>query len=162
MILWTRLISKWPIITDGGCGFLIQAWIKFNDQLQLFARARVQWSDGRSILVPGKSKELVARYGLSEESLRDQLCTGSVYGIRGLNWMLNFNPNTVATSTVGTFCTMITRPMRRESPKNYPDYSEKNSAQSFYLWIAVWKKSWGFRLWFGWIPICPATFGKGV
>ena len=45
----------------------------------------MQWSDGRSILVPGKSKELVARYGLSEESLRDQLCTGSVYGIRGLN-----------------------------------------------------------------------------
>ena len=46
VLLFSKLLGDWPMITKGGCRYLIPARIKCIKQLRLLARADIKWLKG--------------------------------------------------------------------------------------------------------------------
>ena len=45
IILWSRMVGSWPSIAFGGCRFVLQARIWFEEQLRMLQRARIMWNN---------------------------------------------------------------------------------------------------------------------
>ena len=118
--LWTEILGSWPSLTSGGCRFLLQCRQWLPVEMRAFARAKIQWSDGRIIQSPKESDLAYSRFGLTPEQIGDQTWSEPVP--RTLRMMrppgikagvVNFDMATVRSSIVGkAFCSGTGRSQR--------------------------------------------------
>lgn len=83
MLLWSRILGKWPSPTSGGCRYLLEAREWFLFQITTLAEAGYTWSKGKRLEVPGEEDKEYARFGLDPEELEKQDWSGSARGFRG-------------------------------------------------------------------------------
>ena len=62
IVLWSRMVGSWPSLTLGGCRFVLQARIWFNDQLRMLHRARIMWKDNLVIQRLSDKMEFAVTY----------------------------------------------------------------------------------------------------
>ena len=83
VLLWSRILGKWPSPTSGGCQYLLEAREWFLFQITTLAEAGYTWSKGKRLEVPGDEDKEYARFGLDPEELEKQDWSGSARGFRG-------------------------------------------------------------------------------
>ena len=112
--VWKKLVGDWPTITSGGCRFLLQARIKFIQQMETLRKLNYSWRFGLSL--PEISQELreYSRFGISRTELKKVIWTeevpesGRIELLRPLSLevpMLELNPEKDKCNQILRFCT---------------------------------------------------------
>ena len=67
--VWKKLVGTWPNTTSGGCRYILQARVKFLEQMQILRDMKIYWLDGFQI--PEITPEFIeyARFGISRRNL---------------------------------------------------------------------------------------------
>jgi hypothetical protein len=67
--VWKKLVGSWPNTTSGGCRYILQARMKFLEQMQILGELKIYWLDGFQI--PEITPEFIeyARFGISRRNL---------------------------------------------------------------------------------------------
>ena len=70
--LWLELLGSWPLVTIGGCRFLLQCREWFLIQIQVLTRAQIKWSDDQVLRALREDDQEYSRFGLSLEEIGSQ------------------------------------------------------------------------------------------
>ena len=106
-------------VTFEGCRFLLQCRERFLVQIQVLARAKIQWSDDRVMRFPKDEDLEYSRFGLSLEKIGKQTWSQSVFGTQSmvhLNrskvWLLGVDISSTKPCEIGRRCTKLGRCQR--------------------------------------------------